>query len=66
MESEILKLVSIDEACEYLGLGRWSVYKLINQNKLKSVKIGKRRLVPVSAIRAFIKSLEEEGSDHET
>ena len=66
MESEILKLISIDEACEYLGLGRWSVYKLINQNKLKSVKIGKRRLVPMSAIRAFIKSLEAEGGDHET
>ena len=66
MESEILKLISIDEACEYLGLGRWSVYKLINQNKLKSVKIGKRRLVPMSAIRAFIKSLEAEGGDSET
>ena len=66
MESEIFKLVSVDEACKYLGLGRWSVYKLINQNKLKSVKIGKRRLVPMGAIRAFIEKLETEGGANET
>jgi len=37
MKDEDLKLLSIDLACEYLGMGRWSIYKLINQNKLKTV-----------------------------
>ena len=66
MENEHLQLLNINQACERLNLGRWSVYKLINQNRLKTVKIGKRRLVTMSAIRAFIETLEVEGGVHET
>jgi excisionase family DNA binding protein len=63
MEPNNLKLLSIDQACEYLGLGRWSVYNLINQNRLKSIRIGKRRLVSMNAIQAFISRLEKEGCE---
>ena len=61
MKNEHTKLLSIDQACERLNLGRWSVYKLINQNRLRTVKMGRRRLVTMGAIRAFIESLEAEG-----
>jgi len=61
MENEHLKLLSINQACERLNLGRWSVYKLINQNRLRTVKLGRRRLVTMGAIRAFIENLEAEG-----
>ena len=66
MENEHLKLLNINQACERPNLGRWSVYKLINQNRLKTVKVGKRRLVTMSAIRAFIENLEAEGGVRET
>jgi len=66
MENEHLKLLNITQACEHLNLGRWSVYRLINQNRLKTVKVGKRRLVTRNAIRAFIETLEAEGGVHET
>ena len=66
MENEHLKLLSINQACERLNLGRWSIYKLINQNRLKTVKLGRRRLVTMSAIRAFIENLEAEGGVLET
>jgi excisionase family DNA binding protein len=63
MGTENNKLLSIDQVCEHLNLGRWSVYRLINQNRLKSVKIGKRRLVSASAVRAFVEKLEQEGDE---
>jgi len=66
MENEHLKLLNINQACERLNLGRWSVYKLINQNRLRTVKIGRRRLVTIGAIRAFIEDLEAEGGVSET
>ena len=59
--TENLKLLSIDQTCRQLGLGRWNIYKLINENRLLTVKVGKRRLVTPKAIRAFIASLEAEG-----
>jgi len=61
IDNEELKLLSIDQACECLGLGRWSIYKLIRERRLNTVQIGKRRLVTQGAIRKFIAKLEEEG-----
>ena len=58
--------MNINQACERLNLGRWSVYKLINQNRLKTVKLGRRRLVTMNAIRTFIEKLEAEGGVSET
>ena len=66
MENDNVKLMSIDEACRQLGLGRCSIYKLINQNRLKTVKIGSRRLVSQNAIQAFIANLEAGGDVRET
>jgi hypothetical protein len=36
------------------------LYNLIRSRKLRSIKIGDRRLVPVAAIRAFVAELEDE------
>ena len=58
METENKKLLSIEQVCEQLNLSRWSVYRLIQQNRLKTVKIGKRRLVSERAVSAFIENLE--------
>jgi excisionase family DNA binding protein len=60
-KKENYNLLNIDQACQALGLGRWSVYKLINQNVLRTIKIGKRRLVSVGAVQDFVASLEAEG-----
>jgi excisionase family DNA binding protein len=39
----------VNEFCRVVGLGRTTVYALIAQNKLASVKIGNRRLIPLAA-----------------
>ncbi|MDR2533152.1 MAG: helix-turn-helix domain-containing protein [Oscillospiraceae bacterium] len=49
------------EACERLGIGHWAVYQQIHQHNLKSVKIGKRRLISTRAIDEFIATQEKYG-----
>lgn len=48
--------ISIADTCEQLGLGRTKVYKLIQDNQLKSVKLGGRRLVITSSIEELLAS----------
>jgi excisionase family DNA binding protein len=40
------------------GIGRTKLYRLIKDGELKSVKIGKRRFIPDSAIAAYIEGLQ--------
>ena len=43
----------IDEAAERVGVSRVTIYKLIGEGKLKTVKIGRCRLIPASALHAL-------------
>ncbi len=45
----------IEEAAEALGVGRSTMYKLVLSGQLPSILIGKRRLVPVSALDAWLR-----------
>lgn len=51
------RLLSIKHACRLLGLGRTSLYTLIGSGQLRSVTVGRRRLVPSDAIEEFIAAL---------
>lgn len=44
------RLLDVDEAAAALGVGRSSTYQEISAGRLRSVKVGRRRLVPASAI----------------
>lgn len=44
-------LVSITDTSKALNLGRTSVYALINEGKLDTRKMGRRRLVTVASIK---------------
>ena len=46
--------VRINDAARMIGLGRTSIYELIAEKKLPTVRIAGRRLVPVKAIRELI------------
>ena len=54
-----MQLLNISEVCQRLGIGHWAVYQQINNRALKTVKIGKRRLVSVESLQNFIKSMEQ-------
>jgi excisionase family DNA binding protein len=51
------RLLSIKQAVYELGISRTAVYELIAAHKIKTVKIGRRRLIPSEAIEDFIAGL---------
>jgi excisionase family DNA binding protein len=50
-------LYRVDEAAAALRLSRSSVYELIRSGQLRTVKQGRRRLVPVTAPAEYVASL---------
>jgi len=53
-----MNLLNLEEAAKFLRIGRCSLYQLINANKLRTVKIGGRRLVSVNALKEYVGGLE--------
>ena len=49
--------VTLPEATALSGIGRSSLYKLFNEGKLTPRKAGKRTLILVEELEAFVKSL---------
>lgn len=44
------KLISINDTCRVLSVGKTKVYELINDGTLVSIKIGSRRLIVIDSI----------------
>ena len=53
------RLYSIAEAAAALHVVRSTLYGLIGTGELRTVKVGRRRLVPESAITAYIEALTD-------
>ena len=53
-------LLTVQEAADRLRVSRWSLYNLIRANQLRTVKIGRRRLVTPSALAECVELLSEE------
>ncbi|WP_038362196.1 helix-turn-helix domain-containing protein [Bosea sp. 117] len=47
----------IPNAAKILGVGRSTLYSLLDEGKLRSVYIGRRRLVPDAELKAFLARL---------
>ncbi|HEY5358037.1 MAG TPA: helix-turn-helix domain-containing protein [Streptosporangiaceae bacterium] len=54
-----ITLFTIDEAAARLRVSRWSVYNLIRSGQLRTIKIGRRRLVPLDALSECPERLKE-------
>lgn len=50
--------VSTFQAAEIAGVGRTTIYEAIQSGALKSLKIGKRRLIRVAALEDWLQALE--------
>lgn len=44
-------LYSIEDTCRLLSLGQTKVFELLSTGQLKSVKIGRKRLIQAASIR---------------
>ena len=59
MESKPI-LVSVAEVARMLSIGRTAAWELVRKQKIKSVKIGRTRRVPIVAIQEYIQWLMNE------
>lgn len=48
----------VDEAALALRLSRTAIYELIRSGRLRSVRSGRRRLIPVAALGEYLARLE--------
>ena len=55
-----LQLYEVPDVMRMLRLGRTVVYELIRSGRLRSVKQGRARRIPATAIRDYIALLESE------
>lgn len=49
--------VSVKEAAQMLSITPWSVYKLLDEQQIKSQYHGRRRLVSVESLHEYAESL---------
>lgn len=60
-------LLSIEETTTALGISRWQFYRMVWEQELRTITIGRRRLVPVQSLQEFINArLEKENPHGET
>ena len=57
-------LLRIPEAAAALGLGRSKLYELISNGTLRTVSIGRRRLISMEELRDYVARLQGEPEDH--
>ena len=46
--------LTVSAACRATGVGRTYLYELMRDGRIKSVKLGRRRLIVASSLRALI------------
>lgn len=47
-------LLTVEEAAEAMSLGRSFVYELVMCKRIRSVKVGRKRRIPVFALHEFV------------
>lgn len=55
MQTEYIDMITIDELCELLMIGRTTAYKLLQSGELKAFKIGKVWKISRASIEQYIK-----------
>jgi len=46
--------LTVSDTTKATGFGKTTTYKLINEGKLKAIKVGRRTLVTVASIKALL------------
>lgn len=53
-------VLTVAEACESLRVSRWTLYQLIRSRQLETIRIRRRRLIPLTAIDDLVSRLSDE------
>ena len=52
--SEYDDVVTVNDVMKMLHIGKSNVYKLLRENSIKSVKVGKRFIIPKRSVIEFV------------
>lgn len=55
MQSKYTELLTIDELCELLMIGRTTAYKLLQSHELSAFKIGRVWKISKASVEAYIR-----------
>ena len=55
MQESYVELITIEELCELLMIGRSTAYQLLKSNELKSFKIGKVWKISKASVEKYIR-----------
>jgi excisionase family DNA binding protein len=58
MSDSPVVLLTPEQAAEALGIGRWKLYDLLRQGRLRSMRIGSCRRISTEALREFVEDGE--------
>lgn len=47
-------LLTVEEVAQAMGLGRTFVYELVMRREILSIKLGRKRRIPVTALNDFV------------
>ena len=50
-------LVTVEEAARLLGIGRTTMFELIGSGEIKSIRLGRRRLISRTTLETFVDEL---------
>ena len=51
-------ILTVDELCEVLNIGKNTAYKLLKNGDIKSIKIGRIYRIPKKSIKEYINQLQ--------
>jgi excisionase family DNA binding protein len=57
-------LLSISDFCDATAIGPTLAKRLVRTGRIRSVKVGDRRLIPAQAVRDFVAQLEAEAEEY--
>lgn len=59
-ETRLPILYTVEEVADILHIGRSTVFTLIKQGKLESIRLGRSRRVPIDAMQEYVNDLLSE------
>lgn len=54
MFTEYPDVVTIEQLCKMLGIGKAKAYELLNKNTIKAKRIGKKFIIPKQSVIKFL------------
>ena len=55
MENKINEIITVDDLCEALSIGKNAAYKLLNSGKLKCFRLGRNWKIPCESVQRYIR-----------